>query len=283
MKAGSDPNCPGTTETTIKGQPLDALDMAFATFEGFAIDTIGKANNFIAKGSSLDMKNDYWIRFWNDKKIIASGNRQSQVGRSINKAPILDERWTYTLEFIRRQINLIMEDELLDLCAGNGLISIPFSKICNHVISVDISKVLIDQIDTNTNKNIRTILSDVRLLDLAENSFSKVIFYFAIQHFTEKEVICLFEKVCKWLRPGGLFFVGDIPDAEEIWSFFNTEERQKVYLESIKNDKPIIGTWFSKEFLCKAASFAGFSDCTHIVQPDELINHHYRFDMLIRK
>jgi cyclopropane fatty-acyl-phospholipid synthase-like methyltransferase len=229
------------------------------------------------------MNNDCWVKYWTDKKIIASGNHQSQVGRSINKVPILDESWAYTLEFIERQIDLTMEDELLDLCAGNGLISIPFSKKCNHVVSVDISKDLIDQIDTSTNTNIKIILSDIRLLDLSEESFSKVIFYFAIQHFSEREVIYLFEKVCKWLRPGGLFFVGDIPDSEKIWSFFNTQERQKVYLESIKNDTPIIGTWFSKEFLCKAASYAGFSDCTHIVQPDELINHHYRFDLLIRK
>jgi cyclopropane fatty-acyl-phospholipid synthase-like methyltransferase len=229
------------------------------------------------------MDNDYWVQYWNDKTIIASRNHQLQVGRSINKVPILDKRWVYTLEFIRRQIDLSREDELLDLCAGNGLISIPFSKECNHVMSVDISKDLIDRIDTSTNKNIKTMLSDVRLLELSEKSFSKVIFYFAIQHFTEKEVIYLFEKVYKWLRPGGLFFVGDIPDSDKIWSFFNTEERQKVYLESIKNDRPIIGTWFSKEFLCKAASYAGFSDCAHIVQPDELINHHYRFDLLIRK
>ena len=34
------------------------------------------------------MKNDYWVRFWNDDRILQSGNMQQQVGRSINKVPI---------------------------------------------------------------------------------------------------------------------------------------------------------------------------------------------------
>ena len=100
------------------------------------------------------MDKNYWLKFWNEDKIIQSDNLQNQVGRTINKVPITDENWQFTLSFID---------------------------------------------------------------------------------------------------------------------------------DSIKNDKPIIGNWFTKEFFTNAAFFVGFNKCCYIAQPEQLINHTHRFDFLMKK
>jgi len=77
--------------------------------------------------------------------------------------------------------------------------------------------------------------------------------------------------------------IGDIPDSSKLWDFFNTDERRKAYINSVKFDKPIIGYWFTKEFLTTSASFAGFNEFSYISQPEQLINHTHRFDLLLKK
>jgi len=229
------------------------------------------------------MENNYWVKFWNEDKIIHCDNLQSQVARTINKVPVNEDNWQFTLSFIAKNLELCFEDNLLDLCAGNGLISIPFSKICRSVTSVDVSDVFIEGIDSESCPNIKTIIADVRKLDFEENSFTKVIMYAAIQYFSEQETILLFEKLYKWLCPGGIVLIGDIPDSSKLWDFFNTDERRKAYINSVKFDKPIIGYWFTKEFLTTSASFAGFNEFSYISQPEQLINHTHRFDLLLKK
>ena len=229
------------------------------------------------------MNKNYWTKFWNEDDIISSEHPQNQIGRTIHKVPITEEVWHYTLAFIASNLQINSEDVVLDLCAGNGLISLPFSKKCKAVTSVDISAVLIEKIKLQNCLNIETIVADVKEVDFEENSYSKIIIYFALQYFTEQETLLLFEKAFKWLRPGGKLFVGDVPDSSKLWSFFDTYERKKAYFDSLKNNEPIIGTWFNSEFLSNAASFTGFKDSSVIIQPKQLINHYYRFDIIMTK
>ena len=228
------------------------------------------------------MEKEYWIRFWKDEDRIKDKNPHVQVGRSINKTPIENKRWQFTLSLIERTINLQSSDNILDLCAGNGLLSIPFSQKCISVTAVDVSQKLIAQIDTKV-KNIETMVDDVRNIDFKESSFSKIILYFALQHFSNRETVVLFEEVYKWLKKGGLFFIGDIPDQEKLWNYFNNQERERVYFESIRNETPIIGNWFTKTFLLKLAKHSNYSEYRIITQHKKMINSHYRFDMLLAK
>lgn len=229
------------------------------------------------------MQNDYWIKYWNNSDIIKSSNPQNQIGRAVNNVPIEPEKWEETLLFIKQNIQLGEQDDVLDICSGNGLIAIPFARQCKSVVAVDISKELLNEIGKQKNSNLKIILADARTLEFEKKVFSKVILYFAIQHFSEHEVLLLFEKVSKWLKPDGIFYVGDIPDADKRWNFFNTSERETAYFNSVKNNEPIIGTWFSKEYLLKLSSYSGFRTCKFIDQPKHFINAHYRFDILFQK
>ena len=71
------------------------------------------------------MSNNYWENFWNENNILNSENPQNQVGRALNKEPISEELWIKTLSYIFNTINITSNDVVLDLCAGNGLITLP--------------------------------------------------------------------------------------------------------------------------------------------------------------
>jgi ubiquinone/menaquinone biosynthesis C-methylase UbiE len=224
---------------------------------------------------------DYWKEYWTKSSIIKLANPQLQVGRSIMGVPIKDELWQQTLAFLTDQLELNKNDDVLDIAAGSGMISIPFSKKAKSVCSIDISKELLKSYKRF--KNIQTITADIRKYNFKEAEFTKIAFYFAIQHFTIKESVLLFEKIYKWLSPGGIAYIGDIPDSALQFKFFNSVEREKTFFNSIKNNTPIIGTWYSREFLLKLAGFAGFDQIKIIEQPTCFINSHYRFDLKLSK
>lgn len=224
---------------------------------------------------------DYWINFWNNSAIISKSGIQEKVGRTISGVPISEEDWNIVLKDIEQQLDLKSTDELLDIAAGSGAITLPFSKKVYSVTALDISKKLLSAIPHNN--NIIKIHADVRTFNFNENQFSKIILYFAIQHFNEKETIELFQKIYSWLKPNGICLIGDIPDEERKFIFFNSHEREKAYFNSILKEEPIIGTWFTKDFIQKLGEFTGFKKSLIINQPPSYINSHYRFDLKLTK
>ncbi len=219
---------------------------------------------------------NYWIKFWNTNTIIDKKTAQEKVGRTINGVPIDEASWQKILVDLEQHLQLHEDDILLDIAAGSGVISIPFSKKVKSVTAIDISEKLLSEIPALTNLN-KTV-ADARTIDFQEETFTKVVLYFALQHFDESETLQLLQKIYKWLAPGGILFIGDIPDDEKKFTFFNNPEREQAYFLSVVNNKPIIGSWFSKDFIKKAGMYVGFSDSKIITQPVTHINAHYRFD-----
>jgi cyclopropane fatty-acyl-phospholipid synthase-like methyltransferase len=225
--------------------------------------------------------NDYWEHFWKTNSIIAKEGIHEKVGRTINGKPISKQDWEMILTDIEQQLELNDKDILLDIAAGSGAIAIPFSKKVKSITAIDYSKTLLSAIEEN--HGINKIHADVREYRFAENSFSKIVFYFALQHFSEEETVHLFSKIHNWLKPGGICFIGDIPDVDCKFNFFNSIERQNVYFEALSNGNPIIGTWFKKDFIYQLGLFAGFKAVNIIDQPKEYINSHYRFEVKLVK
>jgi ubiquinone/menaquinone biosynthesis C-methylase UbiE len=233
--------------------------------------------------SSYKLEKDYWVNYWSSANKIENDNLQYQVERTINKLPFDQQKWQFTLNEIERTINLSPSDTLLDLCAGNGLIAIPFSYKCLSVTAVDISEPLLSRIDTQRYNNITVIAGDARNIRLTAETFSKGVMYAALQYFNEREVISIFDMIHQTLKYGGLFLIGDIPDIDRLFVFYNTPKWVTAYFDSVKSNTPVVGTWFKKDILLNMAKYTGFTKAEIIDQHPDLINSHYRFDLLLSK
>ncbi|MBU2260233.1 class I SAM-dependent methyltransferase, partial [Patescibacteria group bacterium] len=206
-----------------------------------------------------------------------------QVLRTSNKKPIDPKQWKFTLREIQRHLSIQDDDDVLDLCCGNGLLSQEIAPKCKSVTSVDVASDLVAKIDTKKHKNISTHVKDIRELSFANNSFSKIVLYAGIQYLTYRESVLLFESANKWLRSGGIMFIGDIPDLEKKWSFYNNADRERAYFDAVKNDKAIVGTWFTKQFLINLANYSNYKIAKVIEQHKDMIYSHFRFDIQIEK
>lgn len=228
-------------------------------------------------------KNDYWITFWTSDQRIDADDPHYQVGRTINGIPIEEQEWQFHLNEIEQTLHLCPDDTLLDLCAGNGLITMPLSLKCRSTTAVDISKTLLEKIDVNLYPSITVLTGDVRNISLPSGAFSKGVMYGALQYFTDRETIGIFETIYQSLMQGGTFLIGDILDIDRLFVFHNKPEWVRAYFYSVRNNTPAVGTWFKKEILVELAKYIGFSNAEILSQHPDLINSHYRFDLLLTK
>jgi len=228
------------------------------------------------------MTESYWKDYFLD--TAKRDNVHRQVGRTVNKKPISKKMFNIFLKYVAKNIDIKPTDLLLDLCCGNGLITSYMAERCKLAIGVDFTEKLISELNKNKRtNNIIGIVDDITKIKFNDESFNKIIICFSIQHFTQEQTVRVFKSVYKWLKKGGTFYIGDVPDRDRIWNFFSNSERESLYFNGIENDRPIIGTFYNKDFLMKLAKYAKFKESKIIDQPKEFLYSHYRFDMILKK
>lgn len=227
------------------------------------------------------MSDDRWPDFWRAHgRDTANADAQTQVLRTFNKQPIDQRRWAFTLAELDRSFPIGVDDDVLDLCCGNGLFTAHFAPRCKSVTSVDISPDLLAALDQRALPNVRTHCADMRAADFPDGSFSRILLYAAVQYIEHGECVALFQRMARWLRPGGALFVGDIPDSARLWRFYNTPERRKLYFENLRHGRDVVGTWFSAEWMEQLCLATGFSAAAMVPQHPDLIYAHFRFDLV---
>jgi SAM-dependent methyltransferase len=230
------------------------------------------------------MSTERWLEFWAAQgRTSIDADEQSQVLRTYNKQPITAERWRLTLTDLDRKFPVGLQDDLLDLGCGNGLLTEHFAPRCRSVTSVDVSADLLACLARRSLPNVNTIHCDMRLAGFPDASFSRILMYATIQYLSETEVVALFRNLSRWLRPVGLLFVGDVPDRDRLWNFYNTSERRTAYFENLVADRDVVGSWFQSEWLRNLAAHVGFEHSEMVPQPTELIYSHFRFDLRARR
>src|SRR5262249_42651214 len=105
--------------------------------------------------------------------------------------------------------------------------------------------------------------------------------YEALQYFRAEDLELILRLARKVLSHDGLVLLGSIPDAEKLWSFYNTPERKAEYLRRIAEGTEGIGTWWNKQQLREIVEKEGFS-VEILAQKRTLHTAHYRFDVRIR-
>lgn len=229
------------------------------------------------------MSDHYWTDFW-----IAHGDSsvdqdpQSRVFRTLNQQPISEADWLETLRFILRHLSLESHHRLLDLGGGNGLIARELVTSCKEVTVIDISNGLLEEIGEAAG-TINAIQGDMREIEFDDASFDRILLYAALQYLTQAEAAALFKRIFSWLTPGGVLFIGDIPDAALQWKFFDTPQRRSSYFTKLQAGQSIVGTWYEREWLSYLAAHCGFREAEVLEQPSDQIYSWFRFDMVWKK
>lgn len=210
-------------------------------------------------------------------------------------------------------LNLQPTDHLLDLCCGNGLLTVQLAKQAKSVVGVDYSGVLLGQAARIASAdNIQYLQGDARnLLNVLEGKcFNKVIISSAFQYFDNEMGQTVVDALSQIIRPNGKIVILDIPDRaqklnhmlralvrvivpnrtknsdrsnkrfQNLSSRIHYLARNAVHLISLKTGQDGLGWWWYRQELIGLAAKSGLDCQCHDVPSDSPMTH-YRFDAIL--
>lgn len=227
-----------------------------------------------------------WKKHWEETPLQYDEERfLEQVGKTVNKKPISRKQFEKIVACIRENLDIKPDDDLLDLCCGNGIITWSIAAHCKSIIGVDYSSKLLDIARRyHTKEGIEYINGDIRDAGvlLKGKVFGKAYMYEALQHFSPEDLPTILDNLRNLLKRPFFFLAGSVPDNERKWDFYDTEERRKEYKLRVKAGNEAIGTWWEKPVIREICEKRGL-EVEFFPQDKTLHTAHYRFDMLIRE
>jgi len=120
-----------------------------------------------------------------------------------------------------------LDDTVLDVACGPGLLACAFAKVSRHVTGIDVTPAMLDQARVEQKlagvENVTWRLADVPPLPFADRSFSIVSARFALHHLLDPlAVLREMRRVC---RPGGRIAIADSAPSLAKADAFNAMER----------------------------------------------------------
>jgi SAM-dependent methyltransferase len=207
------------------------------------------------------------------------------------------------------------DDVVLDLCCGNGLVTVRVAARAKSVVGVDFSQLLLQQAGAiSSAPNVTYVEGDARNLSasIGNQVFDKAYISAAFQYFdraTGRDVLIGLRNA---VRPGGKVAVLDIPDQgrklvhhiralgrllapsfagdghrsnNRFYSFaarIGYLTRNVAHAVGLKQGSSELGWWWRRAEFAALANASGF-DCLTVDQPEQNPHHHYRFDAIMRR
>jgi len=231
-----------------------------------------------------------WHKFWQNYRPITKTNTDDflyQVGKTVLGVAISNEQFNSIVNDVIVGLNLNKQDNLLDLCCGNGILTKQFGKHVDNIVGIDFSKMFIENaLKYNKLENIKYYCSDIMKIEkeVEDMKFSKILIYDALASFNTEMVELLFVNLKKYLKPNGVIMLGAVLDNENKFKFYNTLRRKLyyyLYIKFLRKDNGI-GYWWNKKEIIKYAEQNGYS-YKFLKQSNNIHTAHYRFDIILRK
>ena len=232
-----------------------------------------------------------WKEFW-DQQATLNSNPQAQVGRVKKgltvQAPVVEE----ITDRISTLLDVQPSDHLLDICCGNGILTLPLASKCHSIVGVDISTEQLALAQLNASKeNIRYQLADA--IQLVQNpalaaisppdGYDKINLYFSFQYLdTFNKGKNALQGMLHLLKNNGLILLGDVPEQQHFHTFYPTfKSKVKYHLKRLlhKND---MGKFWSEKELQQICQKLG-CEIKRLKQPPHFPYSDYRCDYLIKK
>lgn len=224
-----------------------------------------------------------WHTHWNTARTAMREDEYLRhVGKTVEGRPVPEASIETMVRDVVAALRLNVDDHLLDVCCGNGLITARCAAYCSAVTGVDFSEPLIQIAKRHfTRRNVEYIVADVRRLPptVTGAPFSKVCMYEAAQHFNPSEINALLQ-VLRRSRPAAPLFVGSVPDRDRRWAFYDTPARRAEYWRRVQQGTEAIGYWWTTSEMDEVGERSGYA--VTILRPSPGLHvAHYRFDALL--
>ena len=208
-----------------------------------------------------------------------------QVGHSVNGIAISQVEFNILINGINDVLNLNNQDNLLDLCCGNGVITREFIQSCDSICGIDFSKELISIAkNINTSNKIKFYNTDV--FNVAkyyqkDRLFSKILMFGSLQHFSISE----FPKVLNLIQTQStndfIALFGFVPDKQYKWKFYNTLKKKALYVSRRLMKTDVMGTWWIKSDIIDICDSMNLS-CNFIDIKTGNYGYPYRFHFSVK-
>lgn len=208
-----------------------------------------------------------------------------QVGKTVNKKPISSADISLIISQILNLMKVNSDDDILDLCCGNGFITYEIAKNCKTITGIDYSSTLIAVANKYKNAhNISYINDNVLNVEYiySGKKISKIYMYEALQHFTKDEFNALLTALAVIANDDVVILLASVPDKQKKWLYYNSIRRKLDYIKKIITNKEAIGTWWDYNVIDEICKCNGFTS-VKINQNPALYTSHYRFDVLITR
>lgn len=257
---------------------------------------------------------------------MSDTERDAYIGKWVHPdtdAPLemVGRKGTHDMDWIAGFIGDLLrvgkDEDVLDLCCGNGLVTVRVAERAHSVVGVDFSRTLLQQARSGfTRDNITYLEGDARNLTAAIGNrvFHKAYISAAFQYFDREMGADVLRGLHAAVVPGGQVAILDIPDkgrklahqaraamrllapsketaggeSQKTNARFHTLGSRVSYLARNvgaaiglrKGDD--LGWWWAREEFLEVARACGFSGIT-LDQPVMNPHHTYRFDALLTR
>ena len=222
-----------------------------------------------------------WKQFWETYRgrsaIVGARDLFFEVGKTIAGEPISEAAFALSLQLVVSELGLTKGDCLLELCCGNGLMTLPLASVVAEVCAVDFAAGLIARArEFRGAPNIAYHCDDAvkflsRLSCTESYKPTKILLGEALGYFTPvslREMLRAAQQL-----PGGAvpFLASGVPCDDLKWNFYNTPERVLRYEENQLqpgNANDGIGRWWGKEELLILGRELGLEVTLHEQSPE---------------
>lgn len=226
--------------------------------------------------------NKNYDTFNDHAKTCAPDDFWGQVKRTVGGKAVSEEQIRMIVAVVVDKLSLRPEDALLDLCCGNGALSVLFKEHCARLKGVDFADSLIEVAQANfaDPPRLEFFLQDVAeyvLLEGAPEVFTAAVCYGSFQYFDPDVARTMLIELRKRFSNVTRLLLGNMPDKSRLQSFYT----EQTYIPGIESDcTSPLGMWRSMDEVAEMAVSAGW-DAMFSVMPPSYHASHYRFDALL--
>ncbi|HET6416043.1 MAG TPA: class I SAM-dependent methyltransferase [Polyangiales bacterium] len=228
-----------------------------------------------------------WRHYWEDfPQKFAEGDFCRQVGRTANGGiPTPARELNVVIDEIVELLDLVPGDRLLDLCCGNGLLTVRLAQVCTNVVGVDFSNPMIQIArEHHSAPNAEYVEGSVLDLDqiLDTAAFDKMCMVESLAYFDPGQLSRILRGLSSVAAARATILFSGVLDDDAKWSFFDTAERRAVYEQQRREGREIMGRWWTRSEIAWAAAENGFQ-AKILPQSPRLNTAHYRFNVLMER